>query len=183
MAKRKRKKSTALAWIVKEAKRLRREYPNRFEKWTDYVAQASAIYSKKHGGKSPVGKKSHAGRKRKPGKKKTRKVSAVKLIERGEHKNTKAKRVVRINRTRKGTFKKFSTVTGVSDYNHVVLQKIQAANASLGQETIRLEQMKKHYETMPTGTGKRLMRRSLKDQRKLISKLRADVRGFRSLIK
>lgn len=51
------KGSPALKWIVREAKRLRREYPKRFIKWTDYVAQASAIYASKHKGKSPVGKK------------------------------------------------------------------------------------------------------------------------------
>ena len=48
---------TALKWIVKEAKAIKRKYPKRFSKWTDYVAQASAIYSSKHKGKSPVGKK------------------------------------------------------------------------------------------------------------------------------
>ena len=48
---------TALQWIVKEAKSIKKSYPNRFEKWTDYVKQASAIYASKHKGKSPVGKK------------------------------------------------------------------------------------------------------------------------------
>lgn len=48
---------TALQWIVKEAKAIKKAYPKRFAKWTDYVAQASAIYAKKHKGKSPVGKK------------------------------------------------------------------------------------------------------------------------------
>jgi len=48
---------TALQWIVKEAKSIKRQFPKRFAKWTDYVAQASAIYAKKHKGKSPVGKK------------------------------------------------------------------------------------------------------------------------------
>ena len=47
----------ALSWITKEAKRLKRKYPKRFEKWTEYVAQASAIYASKHKGKSPVGHK------------------------------------------------------------------------------------------------------------------------------
>lgn len=47
----------SLQWIVKEAKSLKRKYPNRFKKWTDYVAQASAIYASKHKGKSPVGHK------------------------------------------------------------------------------------------------------------------------------
>lgn len=60
----KRKTSGALTWIVKEAKRLRREYPNRYNHlqnpWRDgYIAQASAIYATKHGGKSPVGHKKH----------------------------------------------------------------------------------------------------------------------------
>lgn len=54
---------TALQWILKEAKKLKKEYPKRFTKWTDYVAQASAIYSSKHKGKSPVGKKKAAKKK------------------------------------------------------------------------------------------------------------------------
>ena len=48
---------SALQWIVKEAKSLKKSYPKRFTKWIDYVKQASAIYASKHGGKSPVGKK------------------------------------------------------------------------------------------------------------------------------
>ena len=51
---------TALQWIVKEAKSIKKKYPKRFSKWTDYVAQASAIYASKHKGKSPVGKKKAA---------------------------------------------------------------------------------------------------------------------------
>jgi len=48
---------TALQSIIKEAKSLKKKYPKRFTKWTDYVKQASAIYASKHKGKSPVGKK------------------------------------------------------------------------------------------------------------------------------
>ena len=48
---------TALQTIIKEAKSLKAKYPKRYSKWTDYVKQASAIYSSKHKGKSPVGKK------------------------------------------------------------------------------------------------------------------------------
>jgi hypothetical protein len=48
---------TALKWITTEAKKLKKQYPKRFAKWTDYVSQASAIYASKHKGKSPVGKK------------------------------------------------------------------------------------------------------------------------------
>ena len=47
--------ANALQWIIKEAKHLRRKDRNRKE-WRDYVAQASAIYARKHKGKSPVGK-------------------------------------------------------------------------------------------------------------------------------
>ena len=48
---------TALQWITKEAKALRRKFPKRFATWREYVAQASAVYAKKHKRKSPVGKK------------------------------------------------------------------------------------------------------------------------------
>jgi hypothetical protein len=48
---------TVLQNIIKEAKSLRKNFPKRFKKWTDYVKQASAIYANKHKGKSPVGKK------------------------------------------------------------------------------------------------------------------------------
>jgi hypothetical protein len=50
-------KSNALTWIVREAKKLRREYPNRFDSWKEYVAQASAIYASKNRGRSPIGRK------------------------------------------------------------------------------------------------------------------------------
>lgn len=48
---------TALEWIVKEAKKLKKEYPKRYKTWTEYVKQASAIYAKKHKTKTPVKKK------------------------------------------------------------------------------------------------------------------------------
>lgn len=48
-------KKTALQWIIGEAKHLRTKDHNR-KAWKDYVAQSSAIYAKKHKGKSPVGK-------------------------------------------------------------------------------------------------------------------------------
>lgn len=80
--------NNALKWVIKEAKRLKRAYPNRFNKWTDYVAQASAIYANKHKGKSPVGRK---------------KVGAVKVIEAGEKPNAKAV-VYRQKRTHDGRF-------------------------------------------------------------------------------
>lgn len=65
-----KKINTALSWIIKEAKKLRRKYPRRFKEWKEYVAQASTIYAAKHGGKSPVGRKSH------------RKIKGVKTVSR-----------------------------------------------------------------------------------------------------
>lgn len=88
---------TALKWITNEAKKLRRQYPKRFKTWREYVAQASAIYASKHGGKSPVGKKRKAVRRRK-------KVGATKFIEKGESRRTKPK-VYRRVRDKKGHFK------------------------------------------------------------------------------
>jgi len=49
---------TALQWIIKEAKILRKKSPK--IEWKKAVAQASAIYASKHKGKSPVGKKKTA---------------------------------------------------------------------------------------------------------------------------
>jgi hypothetical protein len=68
---------TALQTIIKEAKHLKSKYPKRFQKWTEYVAQASAIYSSKHKGISPVGKKKVGAIKKKTVKK-TAKKSVVK---------------------------------------------------------------------------------------------------------
>lgn len=42
---------TAFKWVIKEAKRLRREYPKRFKKWQDYVKEAWAVWYSKHGEK------------------------------------------------------------------------------------------------------------------------------------
>jgi hypothetical protein len=46
---------TALQSIIKEAKAIRKKNPKM--EWKKAVAQASAIYAKKHKGKSPIGKK------------------------------------------------------------------------------------------------------------------------------
>ena len=50
-----------LTWIIAEAKKLKKQYPKRYSKWTDYVKQASALYSSKHASKSPVAKKKVSG--------------------------------------------------------------------------------------------------------------------------
>lgn len=67
-------KSKGAKSIFEEAKRLREKYPHRFKTWREYVAQASAIYASKHGGKSPIGKK------RKKTKKMSKRVGAESLF-------------------------------------------------------------------------------------------------------
>lgn len=85
-----KKKTTALSWIVDEAKSLKKKYPKRFATWKEYVAQASAIYASKHKGKSPVGKKKIAS----PGKTKVKPVvKAKKAPARSTHKDTKSHNV------------------------------------------------------------------------------------------
>jgi hypothetical protein len=91
---------TPLKWIVNEAKKLKKQYPHRFKKWTDYVAQASAIYASKHKGKSPVGKKHKvSGITKKAAKKKVvkksvlRKKAVKKSPARMLHKDTKSHNV------------------------------------------------------------------------------------------
>jgi hypothetical protein len=79
---------TALKWITTEAKKIRRKFPKRFSKWTDYVKQASAIYATKHGGRSPVGKKRKIGSVRKKSRKVA--VSRVKKLHRKEGKAIRA---------------------------------------------------------------------------------------------
>jgi hypothetical protein len=78
---------TALQVIIKEAKAIRNKNPKM--EWKKAVAQASAIYAKKHKGKSPVGKKKVA-------KKVVRKKAAKKRI--GTIKKKAAKKVVRKKR-------------------------------------------------------------------------------------
>jgi hypothetical protein len=79
----------ALHWITTEAKKIKRRYPHRFKKWTEYVAQASAIYASKHRGKSPVGHKHKkingmASRKRSHAKKRSKTVRRIKRLHAAE---------------------------------------------------------------------------------------------------
>ena len=95
---------TALQSIIKEAKSLKKQYPKRYAKWTDYVKQASAIYASKHKGKSPVGKK--------------KKVGAAKPV--SKHKDTKSHNVnirvvsgIKKKKATKKAVKKSTTLTKV----------------------------------------------------------------------
>ena len=95
---------TALQSIIKEAKSLKKQYPKRYSKWTDYVKQASAIYASKHKGKSPVGKKKST----------KKKVGTAKPL--SKHKDTKSHNVnIRVvsGIKKKKAVKKSTTLTKV----------------------------------------------------------------------
>lgn len=94
---------TALQWIVKEAKSIKKKYPKRFSKWTEYVAQASAIYASKHKGKSPVGKKKAAKKRKVAGVKASKEVKKV-LAKKGlkmPHGYSTTKRVRKVSGVKK----------------------------------------------------------------------------------
>jgi len=170
----KRKPSRALTWIINEAKKLRRKDHSRKE-WKEYVAQASAIYARKHGGKSPVGKKKKQSRK---------KVSAVKFIERGERPNARGP-IVRINRTRKGTFKNFKRLDGIntSSATHIDKNRIHA-NIQLGRitaGTLRSELKKRIKEKIDKAVVKKYhatKQRVKKKIQKTITAAKAELRRF-----
>jgi hypothetical protein len=140
---------TALKWITTEAKRLKKAYPTRFAKWTEYVAQASATYAKKHGGKSPVGKKKktvgdykinkgefvEAKKPTKPRKKKAakKKVWSVSRTSAGRFKKKGIKRIsgTGTHKDTKSHNVNIRVVSGVNDIANKALQKIKQNNDSI----------------------------------------------------
>jgi hypothetical protein len=102
---------TALQWIIKEAKSLKSKYPKRFAKWTEYVAQASAIYASKHKGKSPVGKKKVGAVKKKsaPKKKIAKKKIAKKVVKKKYSLNKKKDKLYSAKKPGKRTSKTGNT--------------------------------------------------------------------------
>ena len=122
---------TALQWIVKEAKSIKKAYPNRFAKWTDYVKQASAIYATKHKGKSPVGKKKAVKKtpKKKVGvikKKIVKKAAPKKIIKKHTHYGKIKSHMRRVN----GVTKKPSEKDVLKSITHAV--KVQKSHMSVG---------------------------------------------------
>ena len=117
---------TALQWIIKEAKILRKKSPK--IEWKKAVAQASAIYASKHKGKSPVGKK-HAKKvvRKKAAKKVThkkvgavkhKKVARKKATPKSLHKDTKSHNVnIRVmSGVESDIVKKLNTYKGLIRY-------------------------------------------------------------------
>jgi hypothetical protein len=94
---------TALQWITTEAKKIKKAYPNKYGKWTDYVKHASALYQKKEGKKKPAAKK-----KKSVGDYKINKGEFVESRQpiKPRKKRLKAKKVFSVSRTKTGLFKK-----------------------------------------------------------------------------
>jgi len=115
---------TALQSIIKEAKIIRKKYPNK--EWKDCVAQASAIYASKHKGKSPVGKK-------KAVKKVAKKKVAKKVVKKKVAKKKVAKKVVKKKVAKKkvsGIKRKPSEKDVLKSINKVA--KVQKEHMSIG---------------------------------------------------
>jgi hypothetical protein len=64
-------------------------------------------------------------KKGKPKKTVAKKVGSTLLINKGENPRKKAKRIIRVDRTKKGTFKKFTTISGMKKYNNEQLENIR----------------------------------------------------------
>jgi hypothetical protein len=131
---------TALQQIIKEAQSIRRKSPKM--EWKKAVAQASAIYAKKHKGTSPVGKK-------KVVKKAAKKVAKKKAV--GKYVKTVRKgKITDVIYTRKkiGTIKRKPTEKAVlkSIKNAVIVQKKHMIGEMFDVTVIKdLDALKKQY--------------------------------------
>jgi len=89
---------------------------------------------------------------------KGKRVGATKFIERGESKNTAPRKVVRVNRTKSGTFKSMETITGLmSAVRRQLRTKIENAAGAVALATTkrsrkkaakRLAELKKQYRKL-----------------------------------
>lgn len=114
--------TTALQKITKRAKQLQRKYPGK--KWITLVKDASREY--------------RAG-----------KLGATLLIEKGESKKTRPRKVVKVTRTKKGTYRALKTVSGFSDKVKAAAELSRLINEQRNLQ--RQETLLKGY-TKQTGT-------------------------------
>jgi hypothetical protein len=123
-----KKINSALTAIIKEAKRLKREYPRRYKKWTQYVSQASAIYSSTHKGKSPVGhKRKPVKKKSMPAKKHSRKRSPHHHTRKAGHRRVGAGSGISTNSRRHTDYnrnKVYVTVGAVNKHKKAAKEKL-----------------------------------------------------------
>lgn len=162
---------TALQWIVKEAKKIKKEYPKRFAKWTDYVAQASAIYAKKHKGHSPVGKK-----KAKVGA--VKKKAAVKNV---AHKKPHKKSPARsLHKDTKSHNVKISVMSGVKKEN---LEQIRFINQHIEKWRKMMYLLEDELFHAKTNREKMLVKRDIREAKYNLKTLEETLKDFKKLIK
>lgn len=165
---------TALQSILKEAKALKKAYPKRYSKWTDYVKQASAIYASKHKGKSPVGKK-HAVKKKVAKKKAVKKVGVIK-------KKAIRKTATKRKPTEKAVLKSIKKAVSVqkahmSGVSHHAIDRIKSAMSHLS----HYEMAVKKYMALPLKERKmyasniKKLRHLVKETKTHISQLKKSI--------
>jgi len=131
--------------ISRKAKQIRK----RGEKWLSAIRRASKMLT---------GKKSAS--------KKRRKVSAVKLIERGETRSTRPRKVYRVKRSSSGTFKGTTRIAGIN-------------KASLG--TLLSEARKRHKEQVDKLVLRKYHAKKKRDKKKIQKKINEHNAALRKL--
>lgn len=125
---------TAIQWISKQAKVIRKKHPSMA--WSQCIKKASAEYKAKHKPKTKSAPK--------------KKVGAVKYVEKGETKNTKPKKVYQVNRTKKGTFKGVKRIAGTTHKDtrshNVNVRVVSGTNRDVLSEISRLTKWNEELE-------------------------------------
>lgn len=115
--------------------------------------------------------------------KKGKRVGATKLIERGERHSAKPKRIVRVNRTKKGTFKKFQTVGSTANYNEMILRNLNSKNSELRTAENALMNVKKQARDTKDKVAKRFFRSKIKDYSRYRQTLKREITMLKALLK
>jgi len=155
---------TPLQWIIKEAKSLKKTYPKRFTKWTDYVKQASAIYASKHKGKSPVGKKKAVSKKVAVKKVAKKKVGVIK--KKAAKKPSEQSILNKIHKVKHEVERldeaqhKHMSLAGVVNMN--VLKDIEKTKAIIKEQTDTLLRLQNAYKKSVSKTNKQLLMLDIK---------------------
>jgi len=174
---------SALQQITKRAKQLRNA--NKNLAWSAAIKKASAEYRAKNKGKKPV------ARKVKKAAKKKRKVGSTLLLERGENPRKKPTRIVKIQRTKAGTFKKFSKISGSPAVNAISgIGGKEIALRDIMRYTKELEHYRKaqaHYVTQSknkslTAVQRRAFAKDAKAQVQYIKYFRAQLTRAKNLL-
>ena len=170
---------TALQTIIKEAKSLKKQYPKRYSKWTDYVKQASAIYASKHKNKSTVNKKKATKikisgvKKKKIVKKAVKKsptLTKVKLILKQDHKRLKHGYNLTNGNVRIGVIKSMEM-----EQYHQTINKIDILERSLINNSIELKQAK-------TFEGKKKFKDQIQQIKKYLAELKIQKTELKKLL-